>query len=124
MCVEYYYQLADGDPEIAFIQTIRFGDWEAFIKLLSVQKNINIIDNSDCGWTPLMYAVYEESIEMVEVLVKAGADVNYRAIDPDEFALSLAAYGQSKNIFYYLEPLTSPELQKIAREILKENQIW
>lgn len=124
MCVEYYYQLADGDPAWALINAIQFGDWKAFTVLLSVQKNVNATDREG-DWTPLMCAVHEESIEMVKALVKAGADVNYRGVfDPDEFALSLAAYTGDKKIFYYLEPLTSPELQKIARDILKENKLW
>lgn len=120
ICTEYYYQLADGDPAGALINAIQFGDWEAFMALLSVQENINATDNTDCGWTPLMYAVHEECMEMVKVLVEAGADVNYRAVDPGEFALSLAAYGGHQQIFNYLEPLTLPELQKIAMEILKD----
>ena len=120
MCTEYYSDLANGDPEGAFIEAIHFGDWKAFIALLSVQEDINVIDNSDCAWTPLMFAVDLPSMEMVKVLVEAGADVNYRASDPEEFALSIAAYGGDIEIFNYLEPLTSPELQEIARKILKD----
>lgn len=120
MCTKYYYELANGDPEGAFIEAIHFGDWKAFIALLSVQEDINAIDNGGCDWTPLMWAVHEESMEMVKVLVEVGADVNYRASDPEEFALSIAAYGGDIEIFYYLEPLTSPELQEIARAILKD----
>ena len=120
MCTKYYYELANGDPEKAFILAIGFGDWKAFIALLSVQEDINAIDNGGCAWTPLMFAVDLPSMEMVKVLVEAGADVNYRASDPEEFALSIAAYGGDREIFNYLEPLTSPELQEIARAILKD----
>lgn len=122
MDVEYYYKLADGDAGEALIQSIIFKDWEAFIALLSVQEDINIADNGELGWTPLIFAAHEGSMEMVKMLVEAGADVNYRGIDPEEFALSMAAYGGYEEIFNYLEPLTLPELQAIARYILKRTR--
>ncbi len=58
------------------------------------------------------------------MLVENGADVNYRAINPEEFALSEAIYCENKEIFNYLELLTSPELQKIARQIRKRIEHW
>ncbi|MDY7007411.1 MAG: ankyrin repeat domain-containing protein [Cyanobacteriota bacterium] len=119
MDVKYYYELADGDLGEALILGIQFRDWEAFIALLSVQNDINYIDKNVLGWTPLIFAAHEGSMEMVKILVENGADVNYRGIDPEEFALSMAAYGSYEEIFNYLEPLTSPELQTIARYILK-----
>ncbi len=129
--MEYYYNLADGDRTEAFIFTIKYGDYEAFEKLLSTQENINVTDNSDSNWTPLMYAVLEESIDMVQKLVEAGADVNLSAVEPytDEFPLNIAAcnccransiykYNCNKKIYDYLFPLTSPELRRIAEENL------
>lgn len=80
-----------------------------------------------------MYAVFEESLDMVKLLVKAGADVNIRGSDPDEFPLNLSAYGcknafshsnefaRNKKIFDYLAPLTSPELQAIAQRTLNRS---
>jgi len=38
-------------------------------------------------------------MEMVKILVETGADVNYRAIDPEEFALSEAIYCENQDIF-------------------------
>lgn len=119
MDVEYYYELADGDAGGALIESIKSKDWEAFIALLSVQEDINTTDNTILEWSLLMYAVDVECMDMVKVLVEAGADVNYRAIDPEEFALSEAVYCDNQDIFNYLEPLTSPELQAIARQIRK-----
>lgn len=131
MPIEYYYNLAEGDKVEAFILTIKYGDYDAFEKLLSLQKDINITDNSESDWTPLMHAVLEESFKMVQKLVEAGANVNIRAIEPytDEFALNIAAYGccsassayeynRNKEIYDYLLPLTSPELKYIAKKSL------
>lgn len=81
MPIDFYYDLADGDKLEAFILTIKYGDYEAFEKLFSVQQDINATDNSDSDWTPLMHAVLEESLEMVQKLVEAGADVNVKAIE-------------------------------------------
>ena len=131
MPTDYYYDLADSDKTEAFIFTIKYGDYEAFEKLLSTQEDINVTDNSDSDWTPLMHAVLEESLLMVQKLVEAGADVNVKAIEPytDEFPLNIAAYGccsassdyeykRNKKIYDYLFPLTSPELQCIAEKNL------
>ena len=129
MPIDFYYDLADGDKLEAFILTIKYGDYEAFKKLFSVQKDINTTDYSDSNWTPLMHAVVEESLVMVQKLVEAGADVNVKAIEPytDEFPLNIAAYGcciasseyeykRNREIYDYLFPLTSPELQCIAEK--------
>ena len=131
MPIEYYYDLADGDKIEAFIFTIKYGDYEAFEKLLSTQEDINATDSSDGNWTPLMHAVLEESLDMVKKLVEVGADVNVKAIEPytDEFPLNIAAYGccsassnykynRNKKIYDYLFPLTSPELKCIAEKNL------
>lgn len=131
MPIDYYYDLADGDKTEAFILTIKYGDREAFEKLFSVQEDINATDCSDSDWTPLMHAVFEESLDMVQKLVEAGADVNIRAIEPytDEFPLNIAAYGccsasseykykRNKEIYDYLFPLTSSELQYLAEKNL------
>ena len=55
MPIDFYYDLADGDKLEAFILTIKYGDYEAFKKLFSVQKDINTTDYSDSNWTPLNY---------------------------------------------------------------------
>ncbi|MDY7002788.1 MAG: hypothetical protein SWX82_02105 [Cyanobacteriota bacterium] len=122
MDLEYYYKLGDGDPKEAIVNAIRARDWEAFKTLLSVQESINVTDDTILEWSLLMWVVHEESMEMVKLLVEAGADVNYRAIDSEEFALSEAIYCENQNIFNYLEPLTSPELQAIARQIRKRRK--
>lgn len=131
MSVNYYSNLSDNDKNEALILAIQYGEYEKFEKLLATIENVNATDNSEGYWTPLMYAVLEESLDMVKKLVEAGADVNIRAtgLYSDEFPLNLAAYGcrgasyyykyiRSKKIYDYLFSLTLPELQKIAEKNL------
>jgi hypothetical protein len=129
MSIEYYYNLTQGDVPEAFILAIQHKDWEAFLKLLPLQENINRTF-SELDLTPLMYAVCEESLKMVKALVEVGADVNIVDLDPDDFALNYAAHGcrryltdsyqynRNKAIFDYLAPLTVPPLQLIAQTTL------
>ncbi|PSF35826.1 hypothetical protein C7H19_15500 [Aphanothece hegewaldii CCALA 016] len=124
------YIVSDGDVTAELIRAIRFGYWEEVQALIPVQTDINARDSSDLYWTPLMYAVHEEDLDMVKLLVEAGADVNVRGLEPDEFPLNLAAYGcknafsysneyiRNKEIFDYLAPLTSPKLREIAQRTL------
>ncbi|MDZ7951742.1 ankyrin repeat domain-containing protein [Nostoc sp. DedQUE09] len=124
------YIIPDGDFTEALIRAIRFHDLEEVQALILVQEDINARDSSELYWTPLMYAVFEESLDMVKLLVKAGADVNIRGSDPNDFPLNLSAYacknafshsnefGRNKKIFDYLAPLTSAELQAIAQRTL------
>ncbi|GBE93023.1 ankyrin repeat domain-containing protein [Nostoc cycadae] len=126
------YTIPDGDVAAALIRAIRFNYLEEVQALIPVQEDINARDNSELYWTPLMYAVFEESLEMVKLLVQAGADVNARGSDPDDFPLNLCAYAcksafvyssefaRNKKIFDYLAPLTSPELQAIAQRTLNQ----
>jgi ankyrin repeat protein len=87
------YTIADGDFAEALIRAIRFHYLEEVQTLIPVQEDINVRDSSELYWTPLMNAVFEESLDMVKLLVEAGADVNVRGSNPDEFPLNLAAYG-------------------------------
>ena len=124
------YIIPDGDFTEALIRAIRFHYLEEVQALILVQEDINARDSSELYWTPLMYAVFEESLDMVKLLVKAGADVNIRGSDPNEFPFNLSAYAcknafshssefaRNKKIFDYLAPLTSAELQAIAQRTL------
>ncbi|MEC4895222.1 MAG: ankyrin repeat domain-containing protein [Oscillatoria sp. PMC 1051.18] len=123
------YIVPDDDIFGRLIRAIQFGYLEEFLELLPLLEDINEKDSSVLEWTPLMYSVHQESLDMVKALVKAGAGVNLRGIEMDEFALNLAAYGccaasygyeytRNKKIYDYLFPLTSPELQQIAEETL------
>lgn len=125
-----HYNPDEDSIVIALILAIQFGDWKSIQALIPVQTDINARDSSELDWTPLMYAVHEEDLDMVKLLIEAGADVNVRGSEPDEFPLNLAAYRcqnafsysneyiRNKNIFDYLAPLTSPELRFIAQRTL------
>lgn len=127
------YTIPDGDFAEALIRAIYFHYLEEVQALIPLQKDINVRDSSELYWTPLMYAVFEESLDMVKLLIEAGADVNIRGSDPDEFPLNISAYlcknafshshefARNKKIFDYLAPLTSPELQAIAQRTLDQS---
>ncbi|MBC1224135.1 ankyrin repeat domain-containing protein [Nostoc sp. UCD121] len=124
------YIIPDEDFAEALIRAIRFHYLEEVQALISVQQDINARDSSELYWSPLIYAVFEESLDIVKLLVKAGADVNIRGSDQDDFPLNLSAYAcnntffysnefiRNKKIFDYLAPLTSPELKEIAQRTL------
>ncbi len=114
------YSVPDGDVAAALIRAIRFGYWDEVQALVPVLLDVNTRDGNG-DWTPLMYAVHEESFDIVKLLVEAGADVNLRGFfEPEEdFALNLAAYAGNKEIFDYLVPLTLPELRAIAERTLQ-----
>ena len=126
------YLIPDGDATEALIRAIRFHLLEEVQAIILIQKDINTRDSSELYWTPLMYAVFEESLDMVKLLVEAGSDVNASGSDPDDFPLNLAAYAcnnafynsnefvRNKKIFDYLAPLTSLELEAIARRTLNQ----
>jgi hypothetical protein len=128
------YTIPDGDDTEALIRAIRFNYLEEVKALIPVQEDINARDSSELYWTPLMYAVFEESLDMVKLLVEAGADVNVRGSNLDDFPLNLSAYAcrnvfshshefaRNKKIFDYLVPLTSPELQAIAHRTLNQRE--
>ena len=70
--------------------------------------------------TPLMAAVCGGNLEVVKVIVDAGADVNY-VQEAGDYALALAASSGHQDIFDYLAPLTNSELREQTEEELKED---
>ena len=56
------------------IRAIRDGEQKKAGKLIELKTDINAAD--DFGWTPLMYAVFREDIELVEKLIAGGAEIN------------------------------------------------
>jgi ankyrin repeat protein len=127
------YIVPDGDTTEALIRAIRFHFLEEVQALIPVQKDINARDSSELYWTPLIYAVFEESLDIIKLLIEAGSDVNARGSDPGDFPLNLSAYAcndalshsnkfvRNKKIFDYLAPLTSPKLQAIAHKALNRS---
>jgi ankyrin repeat protein len=115
------YNLNEDEIVIALILAIKYGDWTSIQALVPLQPDINARD-SEGDWTPLMYAVHEQSLNTVKLLVEAGSDVNLRgSFEPeDDFALNIAAYAGNKEIFDYLAPLTSPDMQATAAKNLNK----
>jgi ankyrin repeat protein len=89
----------------ALILAIRFGDWESTQILASSQDALDEKDG-DGDWTTLMYAVHEECLKTVKLLVDLGADVNCKGtFEPEEdFVLNLAACARNREIFDFLFP--------------------
>lgn len=56
-----------------------------------IEQGVNIDIQNGMGWTALMEAVYNNDIEMVRVLIAAGADINIRQYKRRRDALLIAA---------------------------------
>ena len=50
-----YYDLSNGDNIEALIFAIQCRDYKTFEKLLNTSKDVNMVDNSQNNWTPLMH---------------------------------------------------------------------
>jgi uncharacterized protein len=73
----------------------------------------------DTESTVLTFAISIGRLDIVKVLVNAGADVNFRT-DSMDFALQQAAYLGWDDIYDYLFPLTSAKLRKEAKLYLED----
>jgi uncharacterized protein len=71
--------------------------------------------------TALTHAVFLGRLDIVKVLVEAGANVNFRT-ETTESALQKAAYHGWDDIYDYLLPFTSPKLKREAKLELKSGQ--
>ena len=65
-----------GSPDL--IIAVKSGNLRKLKKLLNIDLAINCTDNM--GWTPLLWAVYYENIDMIKLLINSGADMNYKAL--------------------------------------------
>ncbi|WP_392530126.1 ankyrin repeat domain-containing protein [Nostoc sp. C117] len=107
--------------EEALETALKKGDTSALTQL--IQNGININIRLDDEQTSLMEAVRAGDINVVHILVEAGADVN--AQDNSGFsALWKAAYWGLQEIFDYLAPLTSLDLRQEAQEILPKGLVY
>ena len=78
MISSYVYAEVQKDLEVELFEAIDYIDTEWLTELLEEDSvYVNAVD--DLGWTPLMRAVTmlnEEMVEMVNILLNNGADVN------------------------------------------------
>ena len=63
-----------NDRVAELIRVIRDGETKKVDKLIRKRKDINT--PGDYGWTPLMYAVLGNNVEIIEKLLAEGADIN------------------------------------------------
>jgi uncharacterized protein len=87
--------------------------------------NPNLIADPD-GDSLLIHAVYEESIELVQILIEAGSNLKARNErgKHDDTALTIAASNGMIEIFNHLSQKSSPSDRKAAQKILlKVNQL-
>lgn len=87
------------------------------VKIIELLIQIGIEVNHSLGgdpeyWTPLMCAVAGNNLEIVKMLVNAGADPN-EVRDGGSFPLLFAKDNQQ--IYDYLYPITSSDLQELAQ---------
>ncbi len=111
---QHYYNLANGNYLDALFLAIGEENLEAVKALIPFQKDINARNSAYSGFTPLMEAVSEDSLELVNILVESGAYVNIIGNEIQDFPLNIAALGSNREIYNYLAPLTSPGLRIIA----------
>jgi ankyrin repeat protein len=82
------------------------------ISLETVGRDIN--EPYDSIGSTLLISAAHGSVEIVQLLVEAGADVNARAWGTDESALDIAVRDQNTEIMHYLWPLCSDETREHA----------
>ena len=101
------------NDELKLFEKIKENDIECICQMLGNRININIRFEDDI--TPLIFAVKQGNLEIVQLLVQAGADIN--ALDADfESALLIAKMQDFDTIADYLAPLTSDEIRAVVDE--------
>ncbi|XP_061110524.1 oxysterol-binding protein-related protein 1-like isoform X1 [Conger conger] len=123
------------DPEEQFLQCARSGDISGILRLLLAKIKEGIVLNINCrgknkanlGWTALHLASYFGHREVVEELLKAGADVNL-ANEEGDTALHKAALTERKEIVLLLlrydsRPSAINGTGRIPRDCTRDDEI-
>jgi ankyrin repeat protein len=77
--------------------------YDAIVKLLLETDNINVNWKGKTGWTPLSYAIEGGYKNIVELLLEAGAKVDYEyTINVSEHTLSL--------VYISIESIANPSI--------------
>lgn len=90
-----------------------------------ISKIRELIESGECDVNeedPLLAAVNTGNLEVVKLLVEAGADVNQLDPEDSETALFRAKYRNFLDIAEYLEPLTSSENRDIVESMMNYYQ--
>ena len=65
-----------GSPDL--IIAVKSGKLENVKKLLNINLDVNCKDIM--GWTPLLWATYNENKDMIKLLINSGSDMYYKAL--------------------------------------------
>lgn len=99
-CLVLYWKGKDiMDREELLCEVARNNDYNSVNKLL---KTTNPNSQNEMGWTPLMFAVSNQNMDMVRLLLKYGADININNKN-EQTALSIA---QAKGYVKFIQELT------------------
>ncbi len=97
------------------ISNDEFCDSESLAVLIELGIDINA--RLEDGETILMQAAQKGKLDIVKMLINAGADPNIVS-RKSNFALLAAGYARHQDVFEYLIPVTSQKLQAIAADEL------
>ena len=99
-------------------------DEQSETRILELLENIRALIAAGCDINdeePIFPAIsLAKNLELVKILVKAGAEVNI--MDPEDFSTPLftAKYAGLTEIAEYLEPLTNDELKRHSEAMLQD----
>jgi ankyrin repeat protein len=105
----------DPDDRFQVYDWVEAGDIEQIHTLLNEHKMPADIEIDEEGNTPLIIAAYYGHLDIVKLLVNAGADVNYSTPSGDT-PLKSALQDGALDVAAYLAPLTEPEMVEYLRE--------
>ncbi len=100
---------------------IKYLNWETIQKILNTGLDINDTDRDYKGATPLMYAVQSGRLDIVEKLLKLGADPNKKSCSSKSTLCQLISpldAATDAYRFHQYAPFISPNL-RIVRALLK-----
>mmetsp|Transcript_40471 Transcript_40471/g.52106 ORF Transcript_40471/g.52106 Transcript_40471/m.52106 type:complete len:327 (+) Transcript_40471:111-1091(+) len=85
--------IQDNNGDSPLISASRFGQLSLLRELVKAKANVNLHNsfNGDRGLSALMYAIQGGRIDMMNILIEAGADLDYTIFRGKKTALMLAA---------------------------------
>jgi uncharacterized protein len=109
------------DTIVSYLNSARRGKLDEVQAYLKNGGRVDALD--DQGMTGLIWASYSGNLDVVKLLVAAGADVNHMN-NEQNFAL-LAAGGRNHCfVYFYLQPLTEKPLRDFADAFVKSRNVW
>jgi ankyrin repeat protein len=102
-------ELPKGDPAVEFTSAIRSNDVLRVRQMLAGGISPNASAEGG-GWTPLMTAVMQDNEEMVDLLLKSGADMYARTRNLQTPLHLAARWGKTKATGCLLKYRASPEM--------------